>query len=74
MCQDKNENKPEDEIFLFFLNKACDVRTRPQHYDTLKDRFVRHTLAQALFFNTGRQKLKEKTQPQGGTYLMSKNP
>ena len=31
--------------FSFVLDKACDERTRPQYYDTLKDGFVRHALA-----------------------------
>ena len=31
--------------FSFVLDKACDERTRPQYYDTLKDRLVRHALA-----------------------------
>ena len=30
--------------FSLVLDKACDERTRPQYYDTLKDRFVRHAL------------------------------
>ena len=41
MCQDENENKPEDES----LDKDCDKRTRPQYYNTLKDRFVQDALA-----------------------------
>ena len=31
--------------FSFVLDKACDERTRPQYYDTLKDQFFRHALA-----------------------------
>ena len=30
--------------FSFVLDKACDKQTRPQYYDTLKGRFVRHAL------------------------------
>ena len=30
--------------YSFLLDKACDKRTRPQYYDTLKDRFVCHAL------------------------------
>ena len=31
--------------FSFILDKASDEQTRPQYYDTLKDRLVRHALA-----------------------------
>ena len=30
--------------FSFVLDKACDEQTRLHYYDTLKDRFVHHTL------------------------------
>ena len=44
MCQDKNE--PEDESFGLFWTKPVTNGPCPQHYNTLKDRFVHHTLAQ----------------------------
>ena len=31
--------------FLFVLDKPCDEGTTPQYYDTLKDWFIRHSLA-----------------------------
>ena len=50
MCQDENENEPEDKSFRSFLLKPVfssspEEQTRPQYYETLKDRFVRRALA-----------------------------
>ena len=42
MCQDKDENEPEDEFFRSFRIKTVTNEPGPQYYDTLKDRFVRH--------------------------------
>ena len=42
MCQDENENEPEDESFRSFWIKPVTNEPGPQYYDTLKDRFVRH--------------------------------
>ena len=50
MCQDENENKPEDECLRLFWRKPVTNEPGPQYYD----RFVRHALApertKALFF------------------------
>ena len=37
MCQDKNENEPEDDSFRSFW-----IKPEAQYYDTLKNRFIRH--------------------------------
>ena len=42
MCQDEDENEPEDEFFRSFRIKTVTNKPGPQYYDTLKDRFVRH--------------------------------
>ena len=42
MCQDEDENEPEDEFFRSFRIKTVTNEPGPQYYDTLKDRFVRH--------------------------------
>ena len=42
MCQDEDENEPEDEFFRLFRIKTVTNEPGPQYYDTLKDRFVRH--------------------------------
>ena len=41
----QNRKRTRRRKFSFVLDKACDERTRPLYYDTLKDRFVRHALA-----------------------------
>ena len=45
MCQDEDENEPEDESFCSFWIKPVTNEPGPQYYDTLKVRFVRHALA-----------------------------
>ena len=45
MCQDENENEPKDECFRSFRIKPVTNEPGPQCYDTLKDRFVRHTFS-----------------------------
>ena len=42
MCQNEDENEPEDEFFRSFRIKTVTNEPGPQYYDTLKDRFVRH--------------------------------
>ena len=42
MCQDEDENEPEDEFFRSFRIKTVTNEPGPQYYYTLKDRFVRH--------------------------------
>ena len=42
VCQDEDENEPEDEFFRSFRIKTVTNEPGPQYYDTLKDRFVRH--------------------------------
>ena len=42
MCQDENENEPEDEYFRSLWIKPVTNKPGPQYYETLKDRFVRH--------------------------------
>ena len=44
MCQDANENEPEDKSFRSFWIKPVTNKPGPHYYDTLKDRFVRHAL------------------------------
>ena len=41
----KTKTNPKTQVFSFVLDKPCDEWTRPQYYDTLKDRFVRQSLA-----------------------------
>ena len=45
MCQDKNENKPEDESLSSLWIKPVTNEPGLSTYDTLKDRFFHHTLA-----------------------------
>ena len=42
VCQNEDENEPEDEFFRSFRIKTVTNEPGPQYYDTLKDRFVRH--------------------------------
>ena len=41
VCQNKNENEPENETFRSFWIKPVTNKPGPQYYDTLKHRFVR---------------------------------
>ena len=41
----RKQKRTQRRKFLFVLDKACDEQTRPQYYETLKDRFVSHALA-----------------------------
>ena len=43
MCQDENENEPEEECFRSLWIKPVTNEPCPQYFDTLKDRFIRHT-------------------------------
>ena len=38
VCQDEDENEPEDEFFRSFRIKTVTNEPGPQYYDTLKDR------------------------------------
>ena len=44
VCQDENENEPEDKSFSSFWTKPVTKKTGLQYYNKLKDRFVCHTL------------------------------
>ena len=44
MCQEENENEPEDESFRSFWIKPLTNELGSQYYDTLNDWFVRHAL------------------------------
>ena len=44
MCQDENENEPEDESIRSFWIKPVTNKPGPQYYNILEDRFIRHTL------------------------------
>ena len=46
MCQDNPEDEPQDKCFHLFWIKPVTNEPGLSTYDTLKDRFVRHTLAQ----------------------------